>query len=156
MEKCFSVPLAVDNAYFAAKAASAMSRRDELRARLGIAPEAVVLLFVGKLVPWKRPQDLLYAAASLRENVPPIAVTFAGEGESKPLLVSEIARLGLKNVHLLGFKNQSELPEIYGISDIFVLPSSHDPKPLVPFYAHQVSNDGAGSRSSGFIRGGRT
>jgi glycosyltransferase involved in cell wall biosynthesis len=129
-EKCFHVPLAVDNAYFAAKAATVKSRRAELRARLGIAPEALVLLFVGKLVPWKRPQDLLYAAVSLRERVPHLAVAFAGEGESKPFLVSEIARLGLKNVHLLGFKNQSELPEIYGISDIFVLPSSIDNKPL--------------------------
>jgi glycosyltransferase involved in cell wall biosynthesis len=130
-EKCFPVPLAVDNDYFAVRAESAKNKRDEIRARLGIAPEAVLLLFVGKLVPWKRPQDLLYAAVSLRERVPQIAVAFAGNGELKPFLESEIARLGLKNVHLLGFKNQSALPEIYGMSDIFVLPSSHDPKPLV-------------------------
>src|ERR1017187_4651451 len=91
----------------------------------------LVLLFVGKLTPRKRPQDLLYVAASLRDRVPHLAVTFVGEGESRHFLESEIARLGLKNVHLLGFKNQSELPGIYGTSDIFVLPSSHDPKPLV-------------------------
>jgi glycosyltransferase involved in cell wall biosynthesis len=130
-EKCFRVPLAVDNDYFTAGAESAKKRRDEFRGRLGIAPEAVVLLFVGKLVPWKRPQDLLYAAVSLRERVPHLAIAFAGEGELRPFLESEIRRLSLKNVHLLGFKNQSELPEIYGISDIFVLPSSRDPRGLV-------------------------
>ena len=130
-QKCFFVPLAVDNDYFAGRAASVKSRRDEFRARLGVAPESLVLLFVGKLVPWKRPQDLLYAAFSLRESVPHIAVAFAGEGELRPFLESEIKRLALKNVHLLGFKNQSELPEIYGISDIFVLPSSRDPRGLV-------------------------
>ena len=130
-EKCFPVPLAVDNDYFAARAASARKRRDELRARLGIAPEAVVLLFVGKLVPRKRPQDLLYAVASLREKIPQLAVAIAGEGELRPFLESEIKRLSLKNVHLLGFKNQGELPEIYGISDIFALPSSREPRGLV-------------------------
>jgi glycosyltransferase involved in cell wall biosynthesis len=130
-ERCFLVPLAVDNDYFATKAAPVKSRRDEFRAHFGIAPGAAVLLFVGKLIPRKRPQDLLYAAASLRERFPQIAVAFAGDGESKPFLESEITRLGLKNIYLLGFKNQSELPEIYGISDIFVLSSSHDPKPLV-------------------------
>ena len=130
-EKCYFVPLAVDNDYFAARAAAVKSRRDEFRARLGIAPEVVVLLFAGKLVPRKRPQDLLYAAVSLRESAPPIAVAFVGEGELRPFLESEIRRLSLKNVHLLGFKNQSELPEIYGISDIFVLPSSIEPRGLV-------------------------
>jgi glycosyltransferase involved in cell wall biosynthesis len=130
-EKCFLVPLAVDNDYFKAKADGLKNLRDELRARLGIAPATTVLLFVGKLVPWKRPQDLIYAAASLRELLPNIAVLIVGEGESRPFLESEIGRLGAGNVQLLGFKNQTELPDIYGISDVFVLPSSHDPKPLV-------------------------
>lgn len=130
-EKCFLVPLAVDNDFFATKAAAAKNRRDEIRARLGIAPDSLVLLFVGKLTPRKRPQDLLYAAAAMQEYVPRLAVVFAGEGESKPFLEAEIARLGLTNVRLVGFKNQSELPELYGISDVFVLPSSRDPKPLV-------------------------
>ena len=130
-EKCFFFPQAADNDYFACRAASIKSRRDKFRARLGIAPEAVVVLFVGKLIPRKRPQDLLYAAASLRERGHPIAVVLAGEGELRSHLESEIKRLNLKNVHLSGFKNQSELPKIYGISDIFALPSSIDNKPLV-------------------------
>ena len=130
-EDCFCVPLAVDNKYFAARAALVSSKRHDLRIRLGIAPECILLLFVGKLVPRKRPQDLLYAAASLREKVSHIAVVFAGDGELRPFLESEIKRLGAKNIYILGFKNQSELPEIYAISDILVLPSSFDPKPLV-------------------------
>jgi glycosyltransferase involved in cell wall biosynthesis len=130
-EKCFLVPLAVDNDYFAAKAAYARSRRDEFRSRLGIAPDVVLVLFVGKLVPWKRPQDLLYAAASLSERIPHLSVAFAGDGELRPFIESEISRLSLKNIHLLGFRNQSELPEVYGTSDILALPSSLDNKPLV-------------------------
>jgi glycosyltransferase involved in cell wall biosynthesis len=126
-EDCFCVPLAVDNKYFAARAALVNSKRHDLRIRLGIAPECTLLLFVGKLVPGKRPQDLLYAVASLRD----VAAVFAGEGELRPFLESEIERLGVKNIYILGFKNQSELPEIYGISDILVLPSSCDNKPLV-------------------------
>ena len=130
-EKCFSVPLAVDNDFFAAKASLARSKRAELRTRLGIAPESVVLLFVGKLVPWKRPQDLLYAVASLLERDRDVVLVFAGEGALRQFLELEMRRLGLTNIRMLGFKNQSNLPEIYAISDIFILPSLNEQRGLV-------------------------
>jgi glycosyltransferase involved in cell wall biosynthesis len=31
---------------------------------------------------------------------------------------------GLNNIHFLGFQNQSEMPLMYALSDVFVLPSS--------------------------------
>jgi glycosyltransferase involved in cell wall biosynthesis len=42
-------------------------------------------------------------------------------------LRSFCAKYGLDNVVFTGFKNQSELPALYGSSDIFVLPSEHEP-----------------------------
>ncbi|HVI16413.1 MAG TPA: glycosyltransferase family 4 protein, partial [Pseudolabrys sp.] len=36
-------------------------------------------------------------------------------------------RFGLDNVHFHGFANQSALPQIYGASDVFVLPSENEP-----------------------------
>jgi len=127
-DKCFMVPLAVDNDYFAERAQNAKADRAKIRRRYAIPQEAVLLLFVGKLVACKRPQDLLYAIASLRGSQ--VWAAFAGDGELMPYLRSEAQRLELRNVCFLGFRNQSELPEIYGISDVLVLPSSRDHKPL--------------------------
>ena len=130
-DKCFDVPLSVDIELFSRRAEEARPRRNELRAKLGIPLDKVLFLFVGKLVRWKRPQDLLEALKCLRATTPNAAVAFVGEGELRPSLEAQIVRLELNDVHLLGFKNQSELPQMYAIADAFVLPSSSDRKPLV-------------------------
>ena len=100
--------------------------RAGVRARWGIPREAVVLLFSAKLQPWKRPSDLLHAFA----NIPAcdVYLVFAGDGSLRPTLESEAKSLGIaKRVRFLGFVNQSGLPEVYGASDILVLPSEYEP-----------------------------
>jgi len=85
-----------------------------------------VLLFSAKLQPWKRPSDLLHAFA----NIPAcdVYLVFAGDGSLRPTLESEAKSLGIaKRVRFLGFVNQSGLPEVYGASDILVLPSEYEP-----------------------------
>jgi glycosyltransferase involved in cell wall biosynthesis len=100
--------------------------RAAVRARWGIPREAVVLLFSAKLQPWKRPSDLLRAFASI--PVRDVYLIFAGEGSLRPALESEAESLGVaKRVRFLGFVNQSGLPEVYGASDILVLPSDYEP-----------------------------
>lgn len=130
-DKCFDVPLSVDVEHFSRRAEEAKLRQQELRSELGIPPDEVIFLFVGKLVRWKRPQDLLEVLKRLRLSTPNIAVAFVGEGELRPSLEAQTVKLGLDSVHFLGFRNQSELPQMYAIADAFVLPSSSDRKPLV-------------------------
>ena len=60
-EKIFSVPYAVDNAFFQAGAEGAAARREELRQELGLEMGRPVILYVSKLEPRKRPADLLGA-----------------------------------------------------------------------------------------------
>jgi len=129
--KCFNVPLAVDNGLFIDGAKRARERRTEIRERYGIEPGAILILFVGKLIPRKRPQDLLAMLKNLQPNFPRLGVVFVGEGQLRLDLQACIAKEGLKNTFLLGFKNQTELPSIYAMSDVFALPSMNDPKPLV-------------------------
>ncbi len=129
--KCFDVPLAVDNHLFARMAEQARPRRNQIRARLGIPTDKTLFLFVGKLIPRKRPEDMLEALKVIGANNPNLAVAYVGEGERRPLLEAQISGSNLNNVFLLGFRNQAELPEIYAMSDALVLPSTIDNKPLV-------------------------
>ena len=101
-----------------------------VRASWGIPSNATVVLFCGKLQPWKRPYDLLQAFA--QANVPETYLVFAGEGPLRTFLEKEAQRLEIADqVRFLGFVNQSQLPGVYRASDLLVLPSEHEPFGLV-------------------------
>ena len=51
----------------------------------------------------------------------------AGSGELEPELRQFCAEHALDNIVFTGFVNQSELPALYAASDVFVLPSEHEP-----------------------------
>jgi len=124
--KFFSMPYPVDNEFFYERAMSARRRRNELRARHGIPSEVVLLLSVGKLIARKRPVDLLLALKALQPTCPELAIAYAGDGQLRASVEACRSSLGLKNVFMLGFKNQTTLPDIYGMADILVLPSSQE------------------------------
>jgi glycosyltransferase involved in cell wall biosynthesis len=121
--RIFRVPHAVDNEMFAATAAP--FQRPEARAaarrRLGIAPDAFVPLFVGKLVPSKRPTNIVRAAARLERGT---SVVFVGSGALEDELRTVAAELGV-DLRLVGFLNQTELGEAYAIADCLALPSDY-------------------------------
>lgn len=120
-------PYTVDNDRFA-KAAARVDRR-AVRETWGIPPDVPVVLFCGKFVPWKRPQDVLRAFS--RADIPHAWLVFAGEGSLRPSLEAEAKYLGVERVHFLGFVNQSALPKVYIASDVLVLPSEYEPFGLV-------------------------
>jgi glycosyltransferase involved in cell wall biosynthesis len=126
----FVAPLPVDNQRFRRGAELARPRKKEIRARCGIPSDLVLLLFVGKLVPWKRPLDIVLALKNLERLFPNLGAAWVGDGQLRPRLEAEIAKQGVKHAFVLGFKNQSELPDLYAMSDILVLPSWVDNMPL--------------------------
>lgn len=109
-DRLFFSPHCVDNAAF-----RAASQRAE-----GAAGRRV--LFVGRLVPYKRPLDVVAAAARLAAAGRPIELTIAGAGELEGDLRTAAQAAGL-GVTFLGFVNQSRLPEVYAAADALVLPS---------------------------------
>jgi glycosyltransferase involved in cell wall biosynthesis len=81
-----------------------------------------VLLFAGKLVPFKRPLDLAAAAAVTRARGTNVEMMVVGDGELRSKLASA-ARAASVPLHLLGFYNQTEMPSAYAAADCLVLPS---------------------------------
>lgn len=129
----FLMPYAVDNAYFARRAAEAdVSRlREELQLEVG----RPVILFASKLQPRKHADHLLEAYARLcagsgaAGSAPYLLVV--GDGEERGRLEARTGELGLEGVRFLGFRNQSELPGFFALADVFVLPSRHEPWGLI-------------------------
>ena len=121
-DRVFDMPYAVDNGFFADHAAAANQAR--CRAAFGIAEGTQVILYAGKLIPRKRPDLLLQAwtAADWSGQAPPMLL-FVGDGSMRPALEAASPA----GVRFAGFRNQTELPGLYGMADIFVLPAEREP-----------------------------
>ena len=119
--RIFASPHCVDTDWFAERATPAA--RLELRARLGIAPAAPVVLFAGKLVEFKRPLQLVEAVSRVRRSGAPAELLVAGDGPLRQAMTDRAAALGLR-LHMLGFCNQSQMPAAYAAADVLALPSN--------------------------------
>ncbi|HZC44798.1 MAG TPA: glycosyltransferase family 4 protein [Acidobacteriaceae bacterium] len=145
----FSIPYAVDNAYFQERCSESSATREDLRQQLGLQANRPVLLFASKLLARKCCLDLVDAYLELArraraENAsPPLPyLLIIGEGEQRPQIEARLQQArpeDREGVRLLGFRNQSELPRFYDLCDAFVLPSIHEPWGLV---VNEVMNAG--------------
>src|SRR5207237_833514 len=108
--------------------------RESRRTGLRLDEKRPVVLFVARLSAVKAPQDLLDAFLDLRQNwnagAPPYLL-FVGDGPLRPELEARAKKLANGDVRFLGFCNQSELPALYDLCDVFVLPSHFEPWGLV-------------------------
>jgi glycosyltransferase involved in cell wall biosynthesis len=132
----FRVPYAVDNDFFQSRAKNAHPNSETLRAELGIEPGRTVILFCGKLITVKDPATLIQAVGQLEGN--PVLL-IAGDGALRSDLEELADKVAPGRIKFLGFKNQTELPALYDLCDVFVLPSAFEPWGLV---VNEVMNAG--------------
>jgi glycosyltransferase involved in cell wall biosynthesis len=131
----FLMPYAVDNDYFAALAASAAPREQELRNELQLTADRPVILFASKLQTRKLADQLVEAYRRFLSTHTASAAPYlviVGDGEERSNLEAQVAALGLTDsVRFAGFRNQSELPRFFQLAQVFVLPSRHEPWGLI-------------------------
>ena len=96
--------------------------RDRIRNEFGIPPDHIVVLFLARLVPSKRPEMLLNAVPIVRDRTTrPVLFLFVGDGSSRPPCENLVRSLGLKNdVRFLGALEHGRVPDIMSASDVFV------------------------------------
>jgi glycosyltransferase involved in cell wall biosynthesis len=119
--RLFFSPHCVDTQWFGQR--SSAEAGAALRKREGIGQEEAVVLFAGKLLPFKQPLDLLEAAACLSKGGRSVTVMIAGSGPLEEPMRRRAAQIGVKLI-LLGFRNQTEMPACYAACDVLVLPST--------------------------------
>ncbi|CAN5690235.1 hypothetical protein BH11BAC3_BH11BAC3_39530 [soil metagenome] len=114
----FFAPHAVDNIRFNSYNTS-LKKNQTWRNDLGIAEDEMIFLYAGKLEPKKNIAFLVKCFYEL--NLRSAHLVIAGNGvleESLKLLCREYP-----SIHFVDFQNQSQMPGVYDMADIFVLPS---------------------------------
>lgn len=118
-QKLHFVPHCVDAIHFQRTPAVETAAHTR-KVALGLEHSRVVL-FAGKLIPAKQPRELLQAFLSL--NPPETALVIVGDGSESDALRALAANHPNARVRFLPFTNQSEMPAVYAMADLFVLPS---------------------------------
>lgn len=91
----------------------------------------LVVGFAGKLIPRKGADELLEALGNLPKDLPWEGV-FVGEGPERGRLEELADEIGISHrIRFMGFRNQSEMPEILRSMDVLVVPSYVDMRVLV-------------------------
>jgi len=118
--KLFFVPYAVDNSRFTLPVEEKEKWRRKLREEWGVKENETVIMANGKLIPKKRPMDLVRAFEKLSKK--DVALVFVGEGFLRAEVEKHAKVRGLKVV-ITGFVNQENMPGYYAAADIFAFPS---------------------------------
>jgi glycosyltransferase involved in cell wall biosynthesis len=91
---------------------------------LGYSANDLLVLFVGRLVPYKSLQTLLRAFRLVRKRTRSAQLAIVGSGPEQLRLEQLTTQLGLANaVRFLGSVPRARLREAYSACDLFVLPS---------------------------------
>ena len=91
------------------------------RQQLEIAPDRCVLLFAGKFSSSKRPIELMRAVLASTDRRLLLVMVGSGELDAE---VKAISNADPDRFRVLPFQNQSRMPAVYRLGDLFVLPSS--------------------------------
>jgi glycosyltransferase involved in cell wall biosynthesis len=138
----FLLPYAVDNAWFQTRCREAVCRREELREELGLEAGRPVILFASKMQTRKHCNDLIEAYARLSPGggqEPRAYLVVVGDGEERTALEQQAAASGLTSIRFCGFRNQTQLPRLFDLASVFVLPARHEPWGLI---VNEVMNAG--------------
>jgi glycosyltransferase involved in cell wall biosynthesis len=115
-------PHSIDVDRFAEPAAEYEMQAAQWRSTLGIAQTQFILLFAGKFEAKKRPLELMHAVQALDRH--DIVLVMVGDGELG-MEVRSLAASDQDRFRVLPFQNQSRMPVVYRLGDLFVLPSAY-------------------------------
>lgn len=122
-DRLYPCPHSIEVARFAEPAAAYEAAAAQWRQELEILQDQPVLLFAGKFERKKRPLALMRAVQRL--NNPRAVLVMVGGGE----LQTEIDAIAARDpgrFRVLPFQNQTRMPTVYRLGDVFILPSEYN------------------------------
>lgn len=118
-DKTSVIPASVNPYYLAP-----LQETRQAKESIGFSPDHPLILFVGRLVPYKGLDVLLRAFHQIHNQFPNAQLAIVGTGPQHNNLQEMSRKIGLeKVVHYLGVLPQRRLRDIYSACDVFVLPS---------------------------------
>ncbi len=101
------------------------------RKKLGLKPDAPILLSVGRIDPEKGLDFLIDAFARLADRIPEAHLVFAGDGSARKKLEEHAATKKVNDhIHFLGMVNREELPDLLHDATIFLSASTTEVHPI--------------------------
>jgi glycosyltransferase involved in cell wall biosynthesis len=98
---------------------------------LGLPPDAIVLMYVGRLGPEKNLSALLESFAGARRRAPRAVLALVGDGPKAASVKKLVGELDLTDsVRLLGMRSNDDIPSLLGASDAFVTASFTEGHPM--------------------------
>jgi glycosyltransferase involved in cell wall biosynthesis len=93
-----------------------------MRAKLGVAPDAFMVLYAGTFGMFNDTQSILETAGRFqRENNPQVQFVFAGDGNEKNRLQNLAKENGLDNVRFVGSFPKAAIPSLLGTANCVVI-----------------------------------
>ena len=122
------VPNLIDIAKFGDINKMPETRKKELKSLYGIPDDKLIYLISARLSAVKGIMEFfkIYSNVEKRDNA---VILIAGDGELHDCIQNFITQNKI-NAFLLGYKSEKEMCELYGITDMLILPSLSDPNPL--------------------------
>lgn len=112
-------PHAVDNSFFEDKTGKQRIEADRLREEMNIGENEIAFLYAGK---FESVKNLSLLIGAFRLAMPVCShLVLVGNGPLEGELKQQAE--GIRNIHFMNFQNQSLMPVVYRIGDVFCLPS---------------------------------
>lgn len=133
--------------------------RDQARRELGIEPDAVLLLFVGRVQPFKAPHVVIEAAAALAAQHPELDARLhvailggqSGTGYPQPDYLPDLARATGRAAatRFAGSVSRTDLARWYRAADVLLVPSHNESFGLVALEALACGTPVVAARAGG-------
>jgi glycogen synthase len=95
-----------------------------------------IVTFLGRITYQKGPEYFIEAAYKVLQRDPNVRFVMAGSGDLLPKMIRRVAELGIATrFHFTGFLKGDDVDKMFGMSDVYVMPSVSEPFGISPLEA---------------------
>ena len=124
------------------------SGRENLNLERGVRDKVVT--FLGRITFQKGPEYFIEAAAKVLKRTKNVRFVMAGSGDLMNRSIRYVARLGISDrFHFTGFLRGDDVPRMFALSDVYIMPSVSEPFGISPLEAMRSNVPSIISRQSG-------
>ncbi|MCR4736563.1 MAG: glycosyltransferase family 4 protein [Bacteroidales bacterium] len=109
-----------------------------------------IVTFLGRVTFQKGPDYFVETAKRVLDKDPNVRFVLAGDGDMMQHIISRVAELGISDrFHFTGFLRGADIDKMFGMSDVYVMPSISEPFGISPLEAMRAKVPVVISKQSG-------